>query len=146
MSGAEAVSAFTCADATCLREWAQQARSIVRAVALAVAAQKDGSVSYEDDGSLDRWWAALDLVCAKVMAVRDLLSGRSGAPVLDWFTPLSVVEALGAASWHSTSSPVAVDRLDAEEIQLSLGVAAECLDLLANECADACTKLSGRAA
>lgn len=140
MSRAEAVNAFTSADATCLHEWVQQARAIVRAVALAVTAQEQGSVSYEN-GTAERWWASLDLVCLKLMAVRDLVAKRCNSPDVDWFTPLNVLEAVGAAAWHATSSRAAAERLDSEEIQLSLGVAVECLDLLANECADACTNL-----
>lgn len=145
MSAAAATQAFTLTDAQCMREWAQQARSIVRSVALAVAAQEGGSVSYED-GQSDRWWAVLDLVCAKVAAVRDLLSNRSAAPALDWMTPLNLIEAVAAATWHTASLHTAGDRLDAAEIQLSLGVAAECLDQLAGECADVCTSLCERAA
>lgn len=143
MSGVVVVSAFTSVDAKCVLEWVQQARAIVRTVTFAVTAQEDGSVSYED-GQSDRWWAVLDLVCAKVLAVRELLSNRSGAPALDWFTPLNLIEAVAAATWHSASLRTAGDRLDAAEIQLSLGVAAECLDQLGAECADVCTALNER--
>ncbi|MDP2018644.1 hypothetical protein [Hydrogenophaga sp.] len=141
----EKVMPFTSADAHRVREWVLQARAIVRAVALAVTAQEDGSVSY-DNGPEERWWASLDLVCSKLGAVRDLLSSRRNAPDVDWFTPLNVLEAVGAAAWHATGSRAGEDQLDAEEIRLALGVEVECLERLASECADACTEVNARAA
>ena len=54
----EKVMPFTSADAHRVREWVLQARAIVRAVALAVTAQEDGSVSY-DNGPEERWWLHL---------------------------------------------------------------------------------------
>lgn len=78
-----------------------QAMAIVRAVSLAVAAQVDGSVLYDDDNRVSRWVSAIDAACARVRLVRNAIINRAAAPdSVDWCTPLNILEATGAALWH----------------------------------------------
>lgn len=101
-------------------------RAILRAVALAVAAQEDGSVEYEDNESR-RWQPAIDEACAKMRTVRDVLMETYSAPGLDWVTPLVLLEAIGASLWYGHAGTGA-KTLDSHELGSVLQVAIEAAD------------------
>lgn len=102
------------------------ARAVLRTVALAVAAQIDGSVIYENNDT-ERWQPAIDEACAKLMAVRDVLLKTAGAPSSNWWTPLSLLEAIGAALWHGNACAPS-EALDMDELVIVSEVAIELLD------------------
>lgn len=109
-----------------------QARAILRTVALAAAAQEDGSMSYENDNPC-RWGPAVGRVCSKVQGVRDVLMERVSVTG-DWFTPLAMVEALDAALWHSNMPHTPGKCLNFLEVRAAAEAAIECLSELAAEC------------
>ena len=114
------------------------ARSILHAVALAAKAQLDGSIEYKNNYT-GRWQPALDEVCSRLEAVRDVLIETRSAPSLDWFTPLTLAEAIAAALWHGLSMASAAGRLKGEgldevELETIAQVVIESLDSLMGEC------------
>ncbi len=91
-----------------------QAMAILRAVSLAVTAQADRSISYEDD-SVARWQPSIDAACERVGVVKDLMTKTVGSPVdVDWWTPITMLEALGAALWHRNQGCTAEELSDEE--------------------------------
>jgi hypothetical protein len=90
---------FDADDARQMSRNTEAAIAIMRAVSLAAAAQQDGSVVY-DDNPVSRWGPAVDAACSRVHQVRDALMQAVGAPSADWWTPLAILEATGAALWH----------------------------------------------
>lgn len=82
------------------RQRASAARSICRVLQLATAAMQDGSVTLEDN-SANRWWPCVDRACDELRQVRDCLVNTIDTPPADWWTPLHLLEALGAAMWHA---------------------------------------------
>ena len=86
---------FCASDAALVLRNVTAARAILRAVALAGRAQFDGSVKYENNKP-ERWQPAVDAACDRLQAVRDVLMQTSSSPNVDWFTSLTLVEALGA--------------------------------------------------
>ena len=82
-----------------LRQTAQAA-AIVRAVCLAVVAQEDGVVNY-DDNKPCRWATSIDAAVWRMHKVRDSYMETINSPAsVDWCTPLNLLEAMGAALWH----------------------------------------------
>ena len=102
------------------------ARAVLRTVRIAVQAQLDGSVNYED-GGVERWQPAVDLAFTELAFARDLLIEKAGSPVIDWWTPLSLLEATGAALWHANACEKP-ERLDNVELDTVVRVAIELLD------------------
>ncbi|WP_395055724.1 hypothetical protein [Polaromonas sp.] len=113
-------------DAALIIRHVKAARAVLRTVALAVAAQIDGSVEYENNDT-ERWQPAIDAACAKLMVVRDVLMETGGAPPTDWLTPLGLLEAIGAALWHGNSCAPS-EALDMVELVTVAQVAIDLLD------------------
>lgn len=94
-----------------------QAVAIMRAVSLAVAAQTDGAVRF-DQNDISRWGPAIDAACACVHVVREALQEKTNAPVVvDWWTPLTLLEAIGAALWHSSGGVARANALSTAELE-----------------------------
>ena len=102
------------------------ARAVLRTVRIAVQAQLDGSVTYENN-EVQRWQPAVDLAVTKLALARDVLIDKAGSPAVDWYTPLSLLEAAGAALWHTTACAKS-ERLDFVELETVVQVAIELLD------------------
>jgi hypothetical protein len=92
-------AAYTRHDATQGARDISQAIAIMRAVQVAVGAVDDGSMVYEF-AHVSRWGPAVGAATKRVSRVRDGLFEKAGAPFFDWFTPLTLLEALDAALWH----------------------------------------------
>lgn len=106
-----------------------QAMAILRSVWLAVEAQEDGAVKYEDN-KLSRWWPAVDAACARMHEVRSLMINKGQTPdTVDWWTPLNLVEAMGAALWHADTG-AHKGAFGAEELQGCADAAIYSLGLL----------------
>lgn len=137
---AGAVRDFGSGEAALLIRNVNAARVILRAVALAAQAQFDGSIEYSNNDT-GRWQPALDEVCSRLEAVRDVLIDTSSAPILDWFTPLALAEAIAAALWHgmSVASMAAGhskgDGLEEVELATAAQVVIDSLDSLMAQCA-----------
>lgn len=102
------------------------ARAVLRTVRIAVQAQLDGSVNYENNG-VERWQPAVDFATIELSFARDLLIEKRDAPFVDWWTPLSLLEATGAALWHANSCSKS-ERLDNVELDTVVRLAIELLD------------------
>lgn len=63
------------------------------------------------------------------MAARNLLLQMGGAPPSDWWTPLSLLEAIGAALWHGNVCAPS-EALSMDELVIVSQVAIELLDLM----------------
>lgn len=112
---------FTYDDAAEALRKTAEAMAIVRVVSLAVSAQEHGSVRY-DENTACRWQPAIDAACDSVGIVRALVLGRVDAPVgIEWWTPITLIEALGAALWDRNSGG-AVDAPSDEEVRACLDV------------------------
>lgn len=93
-----------------------QAMAIIRTVSLAVAAQGNGVELFEDD-SVSRWQPAIDAACERVGVVRFLMNERVDSPVdVEWWTPITMLEALCAALWNRNQGGAA-EELSDEEMQ-----------------------------
>lgn len=144
------VCKFSEGDAATLLQNLQTARAIVRAVALAVCAQEDGAILYDDGNRIERWGPALSEACIRLREVREALISKASAPAVDWFTPLALGEALDAALWHGYSSRTEVERLDAPEFVSAAQAFIDSLDALGQDFEEAgvhrLAGLSGRSA
>ena len=117
---------FTYEDATDALRNTAQAMGILRAVSLAVAAQGNGAARYEDD-SVSRWQPSIDAACERVGVVRFLMNERVDSPVdVEWWTPITMLEALGAALWNRNQGGIA-EELSDEEMHGCLDAAHESL-------------------
>ena len=123
---------FGVGDAALVLRNVQDARVILRAVALASRAQFDGSIVYENNNT-ERWHPAVDVACVRLQAVRNVLLETSHTLNLDWFTSLALVEAIAAALWHG-SAGLQGDKLEEVELQSIAQVAIASLDFLMQEC------------
>jgi hypothetical protein len=125
-----------------------EARAICRAIALAVAAQLDSAVQFDDDAAR-RWEPSVDVACGLLRGVSMLLTETAGAPDdVNWVGPLNLLECLGAALWrsHAPSDAGADHELTHDELAALLAVAIRSLDVLVDECADAMARLAPAAA
>lgn len=126
---------FTAADGADMCRNVNQARAICRAVAIATEAQIDGSVVY-DDPEPSRWGPAIDMACERLNEVRTALTETAEGPNYNWWTPLNLLEALGAAMWHG-AGPGHDDQkdhvLDHEELASFMSVAIAALDAVLQE-------------
>ena len=127
------ISDFSASDAALVLRNVTAARAILRAVALAARAQFDGSVKYENNKP-ERWQPAVDAACDRLQAVRDVLMQTSSSPNVDWFTSLTLVEALGAALWRGNSCSQG-EQLEEVELESVANTAIELLDSLMEDCA-----------
>jgi len=119
---------FDASDAALIIQHVTAARAVLRTVALAVNAQIDGSVEY-DNNKTERWQPAIDAACTKLEAVRDVLIKTRSAPGVDWWTPLALMEAIGAALWHGNGLSQG-ERLEDVELATVAQVAIDSLDAL----------------
>ena len=123
-----------------------QAMAIVRAVSLAVAAQEDGSVIY-DDNKFSRWGPAIDAAIARVHAVRDALQNKASAPdVVDWWTSLAILEATGAALWYTAGGLHGDTALESDQLQSIADAAMDSLGEMYEALSNVASGLSGGAA
>ena len=110
-----------------------QAMAMMRVLSLAVAAQEDGSVIY-DDNKFSRWGPVVDAACERVHAVRDSLQNKANAPhAVDWWTSLAILEATGAALWHTAGGLHSDTALEAEQVQSVADAAFDCLESMFSE-------------
>ncbi len=129
---ADAACGFGPSEAALLLRNVAAARAIFRAVSLAAAAQFDGSIQYKDNKT-GRWQPAVDAACSRLEAVRDVLMETRAAPSVDWFTPLSLAEAIASALWSETGRSQA-DGLDHLELESVAQVVIDSLDSMTTEC------------
>lgn len=110
-----------------------QARAVMRSVELAAAAQEDGAVIYSDGAT--RWGPAIDFAIKRITSVRDLAIGSADCAPTDvaWYTPLNMLEALGAALWRGQSDSNGA--MDFDELQTAAQAVICALEELAEECA-----------
>lgn len=111
----------------------QAARAILRTVVLAIGAQEDGSVSFDDDSGSSRWNPITGDACSRLRAVRAELMETACAPDLDWVTPLALAEALDVALWFGYSCKDE-NRLSNLEAISAAKVVIDSLDVLLQEC------------
>lgn len=142
---ADGADVYGYADVRTALQQTSQGIAIMRAVSLAVAAQEDGSVRYEDN-EFSRWEPAVGAVCARVHAVRDALQNKEKAPdTIDWWTPLTILEATGAALWHAAGIRSRVDAMSSDELQSIARAAIDALGKMFEELTGVADKLSGSA-
>lgn len=114
-----------------------QARAVMRSVELAAAAQEDGAVIYSDGNGngATRWGPAIDFAIKRITIVRDLAIGSADCAPTDvaWYTPLNMLEALGAALWRGQSASNGA--MDVDELQTAAQAVICALEELAEECA-----------
>lgn len=143
---AESVDKYGYDDARKALRQTAQAMAIMQAVSLAVAAQEDGSVHY-DDNKFSRWYPAVDAACARVRTVRDALLNKAMVPDgVDWFTSLTILEATGAALWHTVGGVHDDAALNSEQFQSLAEAAMDSLGVMYEELSNAAGDLSGGAA
>ncbi|MDO9032882.1 MAG: hypothetical protein Q7V09_20840 [Hydrogenophaga sp.] len=143
---AESVDKYGYNDAREAIRQTAQAMAIMQAVYLAVAAQGDGSVCY-DDNKISRWWPAIDAAIARVHVVRDAMLNKASAPhAVDWWTSLTILEAAGAALWHTVGELHGDTALDSEQLQSIAEVAMDNLGVMYEELSSVADDLSGGAA
>jgi hypothetical protein len=110
-----------------------QTRAILRAVSIASWAQRaEPSDPHEREAA--RWHPALERACIKVQAIRDRVTTMVGGPVVDWATPLSLLESIEAALWIAGNKKYPGQPYDLVELEAAADVAVACLDILAAEC------------
>lgn len=126
------VGVFSATEAALVIGNIKFARAILRAVALAARAQFEGSVNYENNNT-ERWQPAVDAACVRLQAVRDALMETGPAPCVDWYTSLTLLEAMGAALWHGNGCSQA-DKLEEVELESLAQVVIESLDSMMEEC------------
>lgn len=119
---------FNADDLKTVKQHVVSARAIVRTIALAVKAQLDGSINYESDGA-ERWQPVVDLATTKFEHARSLLTEKRDAPLVDWYTPHCLLEAMGAALWHGHTR-IESEQLDGDELDTMAQVAIELFDSL----------------
>lgn len=105
------------------------ARSVLRTVILALEAIDDGSISFDDNAGTERWNPALGEVCVRLRTVRHVFGESVSAPAVDWFTPLTLAEALDAALWRGAGGRQ-VDGLQSAEVMSAAQVVIDSLDAL----------------
>ena len=111
----ETALAYTKGDAEASLKNVAQAVAIIRAVQVAADAVKDGAMKYEFD-HVTRWGPAIGAATHRLSLVKDVFTERTGAPSLNWFTSLTLLEAFDAAMWHAGVLSD-VEGLDADNVK-----------------------------
>lgn len=111
----------------------QAARAVLRTVVLAIESQEDRSTCFDDKLGTSRWHSTIELVCSRLEVVRDEFIETATAPFLDWFTPLTLAEALAAALWYGHSCKDD-ERLSNLEAVGAANAVIDSLDGLLQEC------------
>lgn len=123
-----------------------QAMALMRAVALAVEAQEDGAVRY-DNNKFSRWGPVVDGAIDRVQAVRDAMLNKASSPdTVDWWTSLAILEATGAALWYMAGSADGDTAMEAEQLQSISEAAIDSLGSMFQELSNVADELSGSAA
>jgi len=126
---------FGADDGAALLRDVATARAIFRALLLAVRAQADESIRFENNG-VERWHNAVDAACGRLYAVRDLLMNSRSAPSVNWFASLGLAESMMAALWHC-NGVYPGQGIEARELELLAQAMIELLDALLVECGEA---------
>lgn len=114
-----------------------QAMAVLQVIWIAVEAVEDGCVKFKGQG-LERWQVSVDAAVQCAHAARDVITeGSVSAPdCLDWWTPVNLLEALGAALW-GIESGVAEGRLQPDQLQsmidVTMGSLGRLYEALSNE-------------
>jgi hypothetical protein len=100
-----------------------QAMAILQVIWIAVEAGEDGCVTFKGQG-VERWQISIDAAVECAHGARDVfIEKRVSAPdCLDWWTPVNLLEAMGAALW-GIESGVAKGRLQPDQLQSMIDVA-----------------------
>jgi hypothetical protein len=122
---------FSGDDAASLMRNVKATRAVLRAVGLAVGAQIDGAIAFEDN-CVERWHPVLEEACQRLEGIRDVLMQTSDAPNINWFTPLNLVEAAAAALWRGHDCGE-LEGLKMAELETLAQVAVDSLDCLIEE-------------
>jgi hypothetical protein len=112
----ESACDYTNDDASAAITNVAQAVAILQAVKIAADAVEDGSAQYENP-HVARWSPAIGVATRKVGLVRDTMIDTAGAPSVDWFTSLALLEALDAALWHTSSRYDTSQRMDVDSVK-----------------------------
>lgn len=126
---------FTAVDLATVQRNVSHARAIMRTVMFAADAIDDGSMRIVIGGAPEGWCNAVGLAADRLREVRGTLIETVGSPHIDWVTPLSMVEAIEAALWHSDQRLVDEKSIECGELRDVAGVAVECLDKFAQQAA-----------
>lgn len=116
-------------DIACLK--VSEARAVCRVVALATDALIDHAVVYRDPGA-GRWNPAIECACQRLREVGSILGEVLDPPPADWWTPLNLLEAVGAALWRCADAGGGVV-LEHDELAPFMRVTIAALDDLADE-------------
>ena len=111
------------------------ARAILRAIILAVAAQDADAIAFDGNPGPERWSPAVGDVASRLRCVRDAVIEVADPPALDWYTPLTLVEALDAALWQGSGGPAG--GLEGDDLSKVAQAAVEALDRLLEQCVTA---------
>lgn len=109
-----------------------QAMAILQVIWIAVEAGEDGCVHFKGKGNgVERWQISVDAATECVQGARDVIIERSvTAPdCLDWWTPVNLLEAMGAALW-GLQNCVDSGRLQPDQLQTMIDVTMESLGRL----------------
>ncbi|MDD5332119.1 MAG: hypothetical protein PHS32_00110 [Rhodoferax sp.] len=128
-----AVQQFSSSNVASVVRNVQAARAVLRTVVLTIESQEDGSTCFDDKLGTSRWHSAIVVVCSRLQVARDELMETGGSPPLDWFTPLTLAEALDAALWYGHSCRDD-ERLSNLETVSAAQVVIDSLDELLQEC------------
>lgn len=128
-------------DAVAALEQVARATAILRVLSIAVDAQQDGAAVFDDNG-VARWSPAVAAACACVRSVRDPLNETVDSPNnIDWWTPLTILEGMDAALWH-TGIDSDAGKLSEDEFKMAAQVAMESLAKMRQGLAQAADELT----
>ncbi|WP_374410656.1 hypothetical protein [Hydrogenophaga sp.] len=120
---AERAGVYGYSDARNALQRTAQATGLLRVVSIAMEAQEDGSVAF-DDNKFSRWGPAIRVACSHVSEVRDGLIHKDFAPSgVDWWTPLATLEAIDAAMWFTGAGGSGVEELTFDEVKAVMDAA-----------------------
>lgn len=106
-----------------------QAMAILQVIWIALEAGQDGCVQFKG-GGLERWNVSVNAAVECAHGARDAIIESVQTPdELDWWTPVNLLEAMGAALW-GIESGVCNGRLEADQLQSMIDVTMESLGRL----------------
>ncbi|MBP8019394.1 MAG: hypothetical protein KAY82_05105 [Hylemonella sp.] len=113
------------------------ARAILRTVILAIRAQEDHSIVFDDKAGTERWSPAVGEALERLGAVRSVLVNAKNGHFVDWVKPINLVEAVDAALWHGYTCPPD-DGLKPQELLTALKMSIGAIDELLRQCEMVC--------
>lgn len=122
-----------------LTRWARdisQTTAIMRAVQVAVDAVDDGSIAYEC-AHVSRWSPAVGAARRRVSRVGGALMEKVCTLPVDWWTSLTLLEALDAALWHGSDLQGRGLQMDSSQVMSMAQAVIDELEELAQELASA---------